>query len=250
MYLLRVRLLFAVIVLVISARSVGASTLTMNLDPGAAGTSFMFKDFFSTDLAGTGFDGQTVSLDVMFSDFLVTPFLSVDLLLNQASGLGVWPTTGFTVTGYLLDDAGQATSATTAMPLTVQMPGQLHPGWPYTLNGQNYLPPTTGYQLTLQGTTTGAAGALIDPLVFSGIHFDIIMPNTVDTLLGSRLSLSSYGSGQLFRQGFDFPISVSPDPIPTYRVPDSTGGTLVLLLCSLLATVVVRTRVFVRNARG
>lgn len=237
----RLRLTFALLILVMSARTVAAATITVNLDAGAAGTSFMFKDFFFTNLAGTEFDGQTVSVDVMFSGFLVTPLLTVDLMLNQASGLGVSPTTGFTVSGYLLDDAGLAASATTAMPMTVQMPGQLHPGWPYTLpDGQHYLPPTTGYELGLQGA---AAMVLIDPLVFSGIHFDITMPNSADSLIGSRLSLASFGSGQFFRQNSDWPISVSPDPIPTYTVPDSST-TRVLLLFSVLAIIVTRTKIF------
>jgi hypothetical protein len=227
-----------------SARTVAAATITVNLDAGAAGTSFMFKDFFFTNLAGTEFDGQTISVDVMFSGFLVTPLLSADLMLSQASGLGVSPTTGFTVSGYLLDDAGLAASSTTAMPMTAQMPGQLHPAWPYTLpNGDHYLPPTTGYELGLQGATTMGPGALIDPLVFSGIHFDITMPNTADSLIGSRLSLASYGSGQFFRQNSDWPISVSPDPMPTYTVPDS-GTTRVLLLFSVLAIIVTRTKIF------
>ena len=245
----RLRLSLALIILVVSAQSVRASPITVNLDPGPGGTSFMFKDFSFTNLAGTGFDGQTVLLDVMFSEFLVTPFLSVDLNLNQASGLGVWPTTGFSVSGYLLDEDGQVASATKAMPLTMQMPGQLHPGWPYTLaNGEHYVPATTGYELKLQGATTMAAGALIDPLVFSGIHFDITMPNTVDTLIGSRMSIASYGSGQTFRQALDWPISVSPATMPIYTVPDSQS-TRVLLLCGVLAILVSRVRVLRHLAR-
>ena len=227
---LRLRLSLALVLLIVTAHAVQASAITVNVDAGPPGSSFMFKDFLFTDLAATPFDGQTVSLDVIFSGFLVTPLLSVDLNLNQASGLGVWPTTGFSVSGFLLDGDGLAASDATFMPLTMQMPGQVHPGWPYTLpNGDHYVPATTGYELKLQGASTNAPGALIDPLVFSGIHLDITMPNTADMLIGSRMSIASYGSGQSFRQPSDWAISVSPQTMPTYTVPDSSSTRMLLL---------------------
>ena len=236
------RLTIAFLILVVSVQAAGASTITVNHDPGADGSSYVFKDFFFTDLAGTNFDGQTLSIDVRFGALLVAPLLSINLNLNQSSALGVWPTTGFTVSGYLLDDNGLPASAEKTMPLSLQMPGQLHSGWPYTLaDGRHYVPATTGYELNYQGASTMAPGALIDPLVFSGVHFDITMPNTDDSLIGSRMSIASYGSGQFYRQPFDSPILVSPETIPTYTVPDAETTGL-LLLGSLAAIIVTRIR--------
>ena len=228
-----------IVAILLSASSVQATTVT--LDPGADGTSFLFKDFFFNDLAGTNYDGQTIGLDVVFSGaFLVTPLLNVNLNLNQASGLGVSPTTGFSVSGYLLDGSGQAANAPTTMPLTGTMPGQLHPGWPYTLaDGQHYLPATTNYEFTLRGASTMAPGALVDPIIFSGIHFDITMPDTLDALIGARMSIASYGSGYTFRQPVDSPILVSPAVMPTYTVPEASSS-LLLLSTSLIALAALR----------
>lgn len=233
------RIGMALVIFVVSVQSAGASSFTVNLDPGADGSTYMFKDWFFSELAGTQFDGQTLSVDVMFGKFLVAPLLSVNLNLNQASGLGVWPTTGFSVSGHLLDEDKNVVSPTKEMPLTMQMPGQLHPGWPYMLeDGRNYVPATTGYEMTFQGTSTMLPGALITPIIFAGIHFDITMPNTVDWLVGSRMSISDYGNGQLFRTN-DAPISVSPNTLPIYTVPDS-GATGLLLFAALVSCMAVR----------
>ena len=233
------RLSIAVLVFAVSARSVSASSITVNLDPGATGTSFEYMDFAFGDLAGTHFDGQTISLDVMFSEFLLAAAIGIDLFLNQDGGVGTFPNDGLSLSGYLLDAAGLPASPEVQLPKTVLMPGQMWPGWPFVLNGASFLPPTTAYSLNLEGTQQPRQdpnlGTVIDidPLLFSGIHYNITLPDNANTLIGSRLTISNFTS--------PLPILVSPDPIPalSIHVPDF-ADTRVLLLCGVLAMIVLR----------
>lgn len=236
------RLSIAVLVFAVCARSVSASPNTVYLDPGATGTSFTYKDFFFSDLAGTQFDGQTISLDILFSEFLLAPAVSIDLLLNQDGGVGTIPNQGLSLSAYLLDEAGLPASPEMQLPMTGWMPGQIWPGWPFVLNGAPFLPPTTNYSLNLEGTQQARQDANlgtvidIDPLVFWGIHYAITFPETANMLIGSRLTISDYSS--------PLPILVSPDPVPeqlSIHVPDS-ADTRLLFLSGLLAMIIMRAR--------
>ena len=69
-----------------------------------------------------------------------------------------------------------------------------------------------------------------------GTFYALVGSQTL-SLIGSRMSIASYGSGQPFRQS-DWPISVSPASMPIYTVPDS-GSTRILLFCSVLAVIIM-----------
>lgn len=192
-----------------------AEAITVGLDSGIPGTTFAFREFTFDALAGTTYDGQTVALDIQFDDVLVAAAFSINLFLSQEAPLGTWPTTGLTVTGYLLDSDGNALGDAVNWRLVGEMPAQIWPGGPL-------LPAATVYELDQMGAIIPDPpyDYLIDPLIVSGIHLDISLPNSGDSLIGSRLTLAN----------FKFPISVAPDPIPTYRVnvPDA-GSTRFLL---------------------
>jgi hypothetical protein len=83
------------------------------------------------------------------------------------------------------------------------MSAQIWPGWDFYLpDGRQYLPATTGYGADLAGAVTPATDqySLIDPLLFWGIHFKLLYPDSLgDSAIGGRLQLSNYA-------GFNYPI--------------------------------------------
>ena len=233
-YLLRLSLAF--LVLAVNAQLAMGSTVTVNLDPGPAGSSFVTKEFIFSDLAGTPYNGQTVSLDLLFSgQFLVAPVFDMQLFLGQPSVFLGFPTPGVSVRGHLIGEAGHEDRVFSMSPVRAEsMVGWPDGYWPaYTRATQNY-----------RGAISSPVDPrTIEPFVVSGVHFDITLPDTADILIESRLRLSSFfWSGYIARSGEDIPILVSPDTIPTYTVvpvPDA-GDTGALLLCGLVALAAVR----------
>jgi hypothetical protein len=186
----------------------------VTLDPGAIGTNTSFIQDFSilNTVAGSGLNGQSQSLDIFFtnSEFLVAAGfngLTVDLFINQSGPLGTWPTNPFTVTGYLMDAAGNPLSTPASFPDSGTMPAQIWPDWPYYLpNGTQYLPETKIYESLFPGTLIygNPNGYYVNPITFSGIHLNITYPTgPTNTVLGGRIVMS----GSLY---------VSPNPAPQY----------------------------------
>jgi hypothetical protein len=205
--------------------------VTITIDPGAVGSTFSYQNFDFFDLSGTRYNGQTLSVDVLFADnkFLVGSSVPIELFVNQSGSVGTSPTTGFSVTAHLLDAVGDPVGVSVGMPLNVQMPAQIWPGWPYYLpDGTQYLPPTTGYGASFSGRPTHITpnGYDIAPIIFSGIHFDITLPDSPsDTIIGSRLQLANFST----------PIYVSPSPLPEFHVNVAdTSSTLLLLSYALV----------------
>jgi hypothetical protein len=221
----------ALAAILLLANRVEATTIT--IDPGAVGSS-LSKDFHFFELSGTAFEGQSLSVDIFFADnkFAVAESVHVALYIAQSGSIGTWPTAIPSLTGYLLDTTGAPLSVPVSFGNTGRGPAIIWPGWPYYLpDGTQYRPAYTSHSGTLWGTPINItpSGYSIDPLVFSGIHFDITLPDSpVDTIIGSRLSLSN----------FAFPIYISPDPLPEFvvrtPVPDSSSSFL-LLGCALAA---------------
>jgi hypothetical protein len=218
------------------ASAASADPLLVSIDPGAVGTGFSYQNFDFFDLAGTGLNGQMLSLDVVFTDskFLVDKAVDIELFLNQSGNLGTLPAGGYAVSGYLLNGSGDPLGSSVSFLKNVEMPAQIWPGWPYTLGGQPFLPATVGFEFKPSGTIVDnipGPDYSISPLVFYGIHFDIQLPNSPgNTLLGSRLQLAN----------FDSPILISPDPIPEYIVHVPEPGSLVLLGAGLVGILAIR----------
>jgi len=191
-----------------------ASALATSIDPGAVGSGFSHQHFDFFDLAGTPLHGQTQSLTVVFanSKFFVDKEFDIELFLNQSGGLGTLPVDGYAVSGYLFNSGHEALGNATNFSRDVVMPAQMWPGWPYTLDGQPFLPATVGFGQRLSGTIVDDIpdpNYSIAPLVFYDIHFEVRLPNSPgNALVGSRLQFSN----------FDSPILISPDPIPRYIV--------------------------------
>jgi hypothetical protein len=214
-----------------------ASALTV--DPGPAGSSFTYGTFDLPGLAGVPLDGQTVSFTIGFGDgvFLVDRAVGVNLFLNQSGPLGAYPSQPYAASGALLGRDGGFASAYGPVALAGRMPAQIWPGWPYTLDGQPLLPATTAFELRMAGapigfTTEPGAVYYIDPVVFSGLRFDVQLPDADATLLGGRLSLWN----------FESPLLVSPDPLPQYRVQVADGDltTAALLAVGLVTLALAR----------
>lgn len=216
--------------------SAPAGSLLTSIDPGAAGSEFSYQTFDFFDLAGTPLNGQTQSLTVVFanSKFLVDETFEFELYLNQSGGLGTLPANGYAVSGYLLNDSYEALGNATHFPRNLEMPAQIWPGWPFTLDNQPFLPATVGFGQGLSGTIVDdipGPDYSIDPLVFYGIHFDIELPDSPGTtLIGSRLLFAN----------FDSPILISPDPIPRYIVHVPEPSPSLLLVIALLGIVAIR----------
>jgi hypothetical protein len=244
----RLRIASLLIAFVAIAESRRAEGANITIDPGAVGTSFLSRDFDLDELSGTSFDGATRSLDIMFGGkFLAAPSLSIELFINETGSLGTWPSGFFNVTSYLVDAAGNAVTAPVDLPLNVQMPAQIWPGWDFYLpNGTQYLPATTGYGADLAGAVTPATESysLISPLLFWGIHFELAYPNIAgEAAIGGRLQLSNFA-------GFDYPISISPDPVPQYTLAVPEPSTVVLWVSALLLLAPVARRRLRAQARG
>ena len=214
---------------------------SVSLNPGAAGSTFVYQNFDFSTLAGSAFQGQTQTLDIQFDgQFLVAPELSIEVSLNQSGDLGTNPNTSFSITGALLNASGSPIGNSFMLSENVSTPAQIFPGWPFTLNGSPFLPATSGYGVSLHGTSTdlspGQPGfdLLINPLVFSQIQLTINYPTDNASLLGSRLELSSFES----YPGTDFtsPIFVSPSSVPSF-IATPEPGTSVLLGFALLSLI-------------
>lgn len=188
---------------------------TVTLDPGPTGSSFNFQNFDFSDLAGTSLAGQNLSLDIRFTSagFLVDRAVTLELFLNQTGALGTSPSAGYAMSGYLIGRDGNPLLNNTALLKNVEMPAQIFPGWPFTTpGGDPLLPATIGFGAQVDGFIVDdipGPDYSIAPVVFSGAHFDITLPNSPgNSLIGSRFQVAN----------FDSPILISPDPLPRYLV--------------------------------
>ncbi len=194
-----------------------AEAVLVTIDPGKAGTNTSFIQDFSVldSLNGTVLNGQSQSFDIFFANnnFLaVAGFkgFTVDLFINESGAIGTWPTNACSVTGYLMDAAGNPLSASVNFPDRGTMPAQIWPGWPFYLSdGTQYIPGTKIYESQFFGARIygNPNGYYINPVTFSGIHFDITCPDSpANTVMGGRIVIANF-TGSIF---------VSPNPVPQY----------------------------------
>lgn len=194
-----------------------AEAVIVTIDPGKAGTNTSFIQDFSVldSLNGTVLNGQSQSFDIFFANnnFLVAAGFkgfTVDLFINQSGAIGTWPSNTCSVTGYLMDAAGNPVSASVSFPDRGTMPAQIWPGWPFYLSdGTQYIPGTKIYESQFIGPRIygNPNGYYIDPVTFSGIHFDITCADSpANTVMGGRIVIANF-AGSIF---------VSPNPVPQY----------------------------------
>jgi hypothetical protein len=200
--IIRLACALLLITLIFLAIDKKADALTITADPGSVGTSFFYKDFsFVGALNGTVLNGQTQSVDVMFSDnkFAVAGIFGIDLSINQSGDMGYFPINYSSVTGYLLDASGNPLNDLVTFALMGQMPTQIWPGWGYYLpDGTEYLPATTSYSASFSGNPINVDqwdNYYLDPIIFSGVHFDITYPDTpTETVMGLRMDIANYNT--------------------------------------------------------
>jgi hypothetical protein len=193
-----------------------AEAVIVTIDPGVSGTNTSYiQDFSVLDgLNGTVLNGQSQSLYIFNDDdkLLVaagSTSFTVDLFINQSGAIGTWPTTTYSVTGYLIDAAGNPLNAPVSFPECGAMPAQFWPGWPFFSMGAQYLPATKFYESQFSGSRIygNPGGYYINPIIFSGVHFDITYPNDpTNTVIGGRIVIAN----------FRHPILISPNPAPQY----------------------------------
>jgi hypothetical protein len=194
-----------------------SEAVIVTIDPGDVGTNTSYiQDFSVLDcLNGTVLNGQTQSVDIFFANnkFLVAAGyngFTVDLFINQDGPIGAWPTNSFTVTGYLMDAAGNALGSSVSFSDSGSMPAQIWPKWPFYLSDNTeYLPATRMLESKFFGSHIygNPNGYYINPVTFSGVHFDITYPDSpTNTVMGGRIVISC----------FDGSIFISPNPAPQY----------------------------------
>jgi hypothetical protein len=194
-----------------------ARAVIVTIDAPTPGTMISyFQDFSVLDaLGGTTLNGQSQSVDVFFADnnFMVavgSSSFTVDLFINQSGPIGTYPTNDFCLTGYLIDAAGNPLSPPVSIAGSGTIPAQVWPDWPFYLpNGTEYLPATTMFEAEFSGTIIygNPAGYYVDPIIFSGIHFDLKYPTGPARVVAG---------GRLVMVNFDDPILASPEPVPVY----------------------------------
>ena len=199
----------------IVSKSAEAMNVTMEVSGSAANLSYI-QDFSVLDtLNGTPLNGQTQSVNIFFNDndFLVSVGGSsffMDLFINESGAIGTWPTNQYFVTGYLIDAAGNPLSASVSFPDSGSIPAQVWPGWPFYLpDGTEYLPATKMFEAQFAPTPIygNPGGYYNNPIIFSGVHFDITYPvSPTDNIIGGRVVIAN----------FNDPILNSPNPVPVY----------------------------------
>jgi hypothetical protein len=218
----------AVALLFITVKNSEATVVAISV-PNVGTTISYMQDFTVLNpLEGAILNGQTQSVNIFFTNnnFLVAAGLSsftVDLFINQSGPIGAWPTNGYCVTGYLIDAAGNPLSSEICFPDSGTFPEQSWVGWPFYLpNGTEYLPATKMFESQFAGTPIygDSAGYFVNPIIFSGVHFDIKYPNSpTNEVLGGRIVIAN----------FTDPIFNSPNPVPNYsqyfvNIPQPTLG--------------------------
>jgi len=194
-----------------------AEALVVSMEAPESGTSTSYVEDFSIldPLSGASLDGQHQSVDIFFAndDFLVDAgyaSFTVDLFINETGTIGIWPTNEYCVIGYLIDAAGNPLSTPVSFPDSGTLPAQVWPGWPYYMpDGTQYLPAAKMFEAQFAGSPVygNPAGFYVNPIIFSGVHFDIKFPVCpADSVVGGRLVIASFSE----------PILSSPDPVPVY----------------------------------
>ncbi|HEY1788797.1 MAG TPA: hypothetical protein VGJ73_11600 [Verrucomicrobiae bacterium] len=197
----------------------GARATIVTIDvPSAAPNVSYLQDFSVLDpFEGTLLNGQSESVNIFFTDseFLVAAGASsftVDLFINESGPVGAQPANGYSVTGYLIDAAGNPLSPSIAFPDSGTIPAQVWTGWPFYLpGGTEYLPATQMFEAQFGGTRIygNPSGYYINPVIFSGIHFDITFPvSPMNVVMGGRLVIANF---------VDL-ILTSPSAVPVYFV--------------------------------
>lgn len=192
-----------------------AEATVVMIEGPSAGTNIVYMQDFSVldPLNGTFLNGESQSVNVFFADnaFLVTPgynSFTVDLFINQSGAIGTWPTNEYFVTGYLIDAAGNPLSPSVSFPDSGTIPAQVWRGWPFYLpDGTQYLPATKMFEAQFAAAPVygNPAGYYINPIIFSGVHFDITYPlSPMNAVIGGRIVIAN----------FDEPILSSPYPVP------------------------------------
>jgi hypothetical protein len=196
---------------------INSEAVIVTIDPGNVGTNTTYIQDFSVlnSLAGTVLNGQTQSVDIFFTnnEFLVAAGFdgfTIDLFINQDGSLGTWPANSCSVTGYLMDAAGNPLGSSVSFPDYGSMPAQIWSGWPFYLAGViQYIPATKIYESRFFGSHVygNPNGYYIKPITFSGVHFDIAYPNSpTNIVMGGRMVIAYFG-GSIF---------ISPNPMPQY----------------------------------
>jgi hypothetical protein len=180
------------------------------IDLGKTGLSFDTTIPFS-DLNGTSLQGQTLSLDLTFTNnefvrlFTVTTAFAA-FVNFQTSGSGL---VGFLEgTGFLINDQGNALHAPKDLTSASSGNGEMFAG---------LFPP-----------------ALNRPVDFFGVHLDLTFPdNSTIDVTGGELQLRSVGDSGPFGIGPGIPADIVPD----------IGSTMILLGIALAGLVAMRSRV-------
>jgi hypothetical protein len=227
----------AVILLFNTARRAEAIIVTMQVPVAGTQTSYIQDFSVLNTLDGTLLNGQSYSLNVFFDDnnFLVaagyTSF-TMDLFVNQSGAIGAWPADGCCVTGYLIDAAGNPLSSAVSFPDSGSVPAQVWPGWPFYLSdGTEYIPPTKMFEAQFSGVNIygNPGGYYINPIIFSGVHFDIkYSVSPTNEVIGGRIVIANFID---LLQSSPIPVPVYseyfigvPSPALTLTGPPSPGG--------------------------
>lgn len=206
----------------------------IEFNPGPKDTSFFYNYYnFRGVLGDTPMLGQDFSLDFVFSDnkFFTAPKMDINFMIAQKPM--EWPERFFSVKGFLFDSLGHKVSDLVIFDNTSNGPGFIVPDdailFPedayYLLpDGKTkYVPAQTGYSAFFDSTPG-------DPLLFSGVHFDISAPvSPSDTILGVSLDFSNFRDFNEMTLEFENPIYISPMQLPYHSVPEPS---VLLLTCA------------------
>jgi hypothetical protein len=186
-------------------------TTTIVIDPGKNGESFFYKSFcLPGALGGTQLNGQTISLDFVFTNNRKASAKKNEIYLSifQDNPLGKSPGEYFAITGYLIDNFGKKAQELFTLENISIGPAQIWPNTQYYLrDGKEYLPAQTGYSVILKGTVQNYS---TDPLRYSGIHFDIKLPNIPSRrIIGLNLTIANYSDYDKVKNTWRNPIYIT-----------------------------------------
>jgi hypothetical protein len=184
---------------------------TIEIDPGNNGERFFYKSFWLPGaLGGTQLNGQTISLDFVFSNNKKASAKKNEISISifQDNPLGKSPHEYFTITGYLLDNLGKKVHEQFTLENISIGPSQIWPNTQYYLrDGKEYLPAQTGYSVVITGIVDNCSTV---PLRYSGIHFDIKVPKVPSRkIIGLNLTIANYNDYDKVKNTWRNPISIT-----------------------------------------